>query len=111
MGNVYRYGWCNIAAAEAKDTKSGLFVDRDDNEVDAIIPKVFKVAPKSLIGRAKSALWDNIHGVLYTTREELHQVGCPQVAGLPSKRASGIATSQDQLLFRGAGFCKNVFLL
>lgn len=63
MRNVYRYGWCNIAAAEAKDTKSGLFVDRDDNEVDAIIPKVFKVAPKSLIGRAKSALWDNIHGV------------------------------------------------
>ena len=63
MGNVYRYGWCNIAATEAKDGKSGLFVDRNDNEVDAIKPKVFKVAPKSLIGRATSALWDKIHGV------------------------------------------------
>ncbi len=63
MANVYRYGWCNIAATEAKDGKSGLFVDRNDNEVDAIKPKVFKVAPKSLIERATSALWDNIHGV------------------------------------------------
>jgi hypothetical protein len=63
MGNVYRYGWCNIAATEAKDGKSGLFVDRNDNEVDAIKPKVFKITPKSLIGRATSALWDKIHGV------------------------------------------------
>jgi len=63
MANVYRYGWCNIAATDAKDGKSGLFVDRNDNELDAIIPKVFKVAPKFLIERATSALWDKIHGI------------------------------------------------
>lgn len=103
MGNVYRYGWCNFAATAAKDGKSGLFVDRNDNEVDAIKPKVFKVAPKSLIGRATSALWD-------TRRGNVPQVGCPQVAGLPSKGTSGIATSQTQIFLKGAGSCKNAFL-
>lgn len=63
MGDVYKYASCNIAATEAKDGESGLFTDRNDSEVDTVMPKAFEVEQRSVKDRAMSALWDICHGI------------------------------------------------
>jgi hypothetical protein len=61
MGDVYKYAWCNIAATEVQDDKWGLFTDRNQSQVEVMLPKVFWVEPKSPKEKVKTTMWDIRH--------------------------------------------------